>query len=334
MIRLLSLSQCVIASLAFGLGLTSALAADYKWDFANEYQASSMHGEGDAYFAEKLQKLSSGKIELTLHMGGALGYKSKDHFDAVGDGAIPLADSYTGAWQGFDPIFTMPALPFLAATVEEAYALYQAAKPDYEKTFAANNQKLLYATAWPPSGMWGKKPLDSSDAIQNLRIRSYDPNGTKTLVAAGAAPIQLSWADVVPQLSTGGIDAVLTSAEGGVNAKFWEHLNHFTEINYAMPLSMVHINLDVYNALSDDLKKAVDEAAAATEKFNWDALVDRRKNNYKTMSENGVTVVTGVSKDYLDFLTKSGQVALNDWLEKMGERGEKIITDYQQRAGK
>ena len=328
-----SMLQLALAAV-FTLGSMIASAADYNWDIANEYQASSIHGEGDAYFAEKLKELSGGKIELTLHMGGALGYKSKDHFDAVGDGAIQLADSYTGAWQGFDPIFTMPALPFLAATVEEAYALYQAAKPEYEKVFADNNQKLLYATAWPPSGLWGKKPLDSAEAIQNLRIRTYDPNGTKTLAAADAAPIQLSWADVVPQLSTGGIDAVLTSAEGGVNAKFWEHLDHFTEINYAMPLSMVHMNLDIYNDLPDDLKKAVDEASTATEKFNWDGLTDRRANNYKTMQENGMTVVTGVSKEYLDFLAKAGEGALNDWLEKMGERGAKIIADYKQRTGK
>jgi len=327
-------TKLVAAGAVAALSVGTAAAADMKWDLANEYQASSIHGQGDTFFANKLKELSGGKIEITLHLGGALGYKSKDHFDAVGDGAIQLADSYTGAWQGFDPIFTMPALPFLAANVEEAYALYQAARPYYDEIFAKNNQKLLYASAWPPSGMWGKKPLDSEGAIKNLRIRTYDPNGTKTLKAAGAAPIQLSWADVVPQLSTGGIDAVLTSAEGGVNAKFWEHLSHFTEINYAMPLSMVHMNKDTYDGLSADMKKAVDEAAAATEKNNWDGLANRRANNYKTMKSNGMTVVTGVSKGYLDYLNKAGEGALNDWLGKMGDRGKKIIADYKKRVGK
>jgi TRAP-type C4-dicarboxylate transport system substrate-binding protein len=320
------------ATLALGVG--AAHAADYNWDLANEYQASSIFGEGDALFAERVAELSGGRIKVTLHMGGALGYKSVDHFDAVGDGALPIADSYTGAWQGIDPIFTMPALPFLASNVEEARALYQAAKPYYEEVFAKNNQKLLVASPWPPSGMWGKKPLDSMGGVKNLRIRTYDPNGTKTLKAAGAAPIQLSWADVIPQLTTGGIDAVLTSAEGGVNAKFWEHLSHFTEINYAMPLSMTHMNLDTYNDLPPDLKKAVDDAAKATEDRNWGAVVDRRKNNYKTMESNGMTVVTGVPKAYLDALNKAGEDALADWSAKMGERGQKIMADYKKRTGK
>jgi TRAP-type C4-dicarboxylate transport system substrate-binding protein len=327
-------TKLVAAGAVAALSVGTAAAADMKWDLANEYQASSIFGQGDEFFANKLKELSGGKIELTLHLGGSLGYKSKDHFDAVGDGAIQMADSFTGSWQGFDPIFTMPSLPFLVGSVEEAYKLYQVAKPFYEEVFAKNNQKLLYASAWPPSGMWGKKPLDSIEAIKNLRIRSYDPNGTRTLKAAGAAPIQLSWADVVPQLSTGGIDAVLTSAEGGVNAKFWEHLNHFTEINYALPLSMVHMNKDTYDGLSADMKKAVDEAAAATEKNNWDGLANRRANNYKTMKSNGMTVVTGVSKDYLTYLSKAGEGALKDWLEKMGDRGEKIIAGYNKAMGK
>jgi TRAP-type C4-dicarboxylate transport system substrate-binding protein len=328
------LSKMVVASTMVAFGIGGTQAAEIKWDLANEYQASSIFGQGDAYFAEQLKKESGGQIVVTLHLGSALGYKSKDHFDAVGDGAIQIADSYTGAWQGFDPIFTMPALPFLASDAKEAYTLYQVAKPYYEEIFAKNNQKLLYASAWPPSGMWGKKPLDGKAALKNLRIRTYDPNGTKTLKAAGAAPIQLSWADVVPQLATGGIDGVLTSAEGGVNAKFWEHLSHFTEINYALPLSMVHMNKDTYDGLSAEMKAAVDKAAAATEKHNWAALADRRSNNYKTMKANGMTVVTGVPSDYLAYLGNSGQGALNDWLAKMGDRGKKIIDEYKKRTGK
>ena len=113
------------------------------------------------------------------------------------------------------------------------------ARPHFERVFAKHDQILLYASPWPPSGIWAKQPVDNIGALKNLKIRTYDRNGTITLKAAGAAAVKLSWADVVPQLGTGGIQAVLTSAEGGVNAKFWEHLDHFTEINYAMPLSMV-----------------------------------------------------------------------------------------------
>ena len=167
--------------------------------------------------------------------------------------------------------------------------------------------------------------------MKNLKIRTYDRNGTITLKAAGAAAVKLSWADVIPLLSTGGIQAVLTSAEGGVNAKFWEHLSHFTEINYAMPLSMVHMNKDVFDGLPDNLKKAVKASADAANDRNWREVITRRRLNYKTLEKNGVTVITRVPVEYLTALGDAGREALDDWYEKMGGDGEAIVAEYQKR---
>jgi TRAP-type C4-dicarboxylate transport system substrate-binding protein len=309
------------------------VAAAETWDLANEYNATSIHAEGDVFFADRLKETSGGAIEIVHHFGGALGYKSLDQFDAVGDGAIPIADTYVGPLGGIDPMFLLPSLPFLAKTADEARLLYEVAKPYYDEIFAASNQKLLYSSPWPPSGIWAKKPIAGMADLANLKIRTYDANGTIALKAAGAAPIQLSWADVVPQLSTGGIDAVLTSAESGANAKFWEHLSHFTEINYAMPLNMLHINLDVFNGLSPELQQAVLEAAEATSARNWQAVLGRVEANYAEMKQNGLTVVTEVPEDYLAALNEAGREALDDWLAKTGDKGRAIIEEYEQNRG-
>ena len=308
--------------------LPGAHAADYQWDMANEYNDTSIHAEGDKLFSERLAELSDGAIEITHHFGGAIGFKSKDQLDAVGDGALPIANTYVGPLGGIEPMFLLPSLPFLAATTEEARRLYEIARPEYERIFADNNQKLLYASPWPPSGIWAGEPVAGMEDLQNLKIRTYDANGTITLRAAGAAPIQLSWADVVPQLSTGGIEAVLTSAEGGTNAKFWEHLSHFTEVNYAMPLNMVHINLDTWESLSPELQEAVLEAARAAEDHVWEAVQTRVRENYTAMEEAGMTVVTEVPDDYLAALREAGSEARADWLEKTGETGQAILDSY------
>jgi TRAP-type C4-dicarboxylate transport system substrate-binding protein len=334
MLRARSCAWCagaLVAALAAAPAKPAAAAE--TWDLANEYNATSIHAEGDVFFADQLKEKSGGAIEIVPHFGGALGYKSLDQFDAVGDGAIPLADTYVGPLGGIDPMFLLPSLPFLAKTAEEAALLYEVAKPYYDEIFAASNQKLLYSSPWPPSGIWAKKPVASMAELANLKIRTYDANGTITLKAAGAAPIQLSWADVVPQLSTGGIDAVLTSAESGTNAKFWEQLSHFTEINYAMPLNMLHINLDVFNGLTPELQQAVVEAAEATSERNWQAVLKRVDENYAEMQQNGITVVTDVPEDYLGALREAGQEALDDWLAKTGDEGQAIIEAYTAKKG-
>lgn len=321
-----------LTALGLVAGSTGAFAQTLNWDLVNEYQQNSVHAQTADKFIEELGAASNGEINVTAHHGASLGYKSLDQFDAVGDGAVQLASSYVGAWAGIDPIFLLSSLPFLAPSVEDTRALYEAAKPYYEKVLADANQVFLFATPWPPSGIWANKPVDSIEALKGLKIRTYDANGTVTMRAAGAAPIQLSWADVVPQLTTNGIDAVLTSADGGAAAALWEHQSHFTEVNYAMPLQIVHMNRDTYDSLSDEQKQAVKTAADKAEAFGWNLLEKRVQENYKEMSDHGMTIVKDVPDEFIQKLSEAGQVAIDDWKSKFGEEeAEKLLSDYQSR---
>ena len=312
----------------------TAFADTVKWDLSNDYQANSLPGQADKVFADKVKELSGGSIEVTLHMGGALGYKSQDVFDAVRTGAVQIGDASTAFWGGIDAVFKLSSLPFLLANSGEAKLLYEAGRPAYEEVLAANNQMLLYTAPWPPSGIWANKPIDGLDALKGLKIRSYDTNSTLTMSELQASPVQLAWGDVIPQLAANGIEAVLTSAEGGVGAQFWDHLNHFTEINYAMPLSMATLNKTEFDSLSDEQKTAVMDAAKAAEEFAWAALADRTKQNYALMKEKGVTVVSGLADDYMAALIAGGKKARDGWVAEIGSKGQSIIDDFRKRAGR
>jgi TRAP-type C4-dicarboxylate transport system substrate-binding protein len=323
----------VFICLALVLSTGPAWGKTYKFDMANEYAMTSIHGENDTYFIKTLEKLSKGRIQITHHPGASLGYKSKDQFDAVSDGALPIADTYVGPLRGIHPIFLLSSLPFMAKTIDDAKVLWTVSIPYYQKVLKESNQILLYASPWPPSGLWAKKPVRSLGDLKNLKMRTYDPNGTITFKNAGAAPIQLSWSDVVPQLGTGGIDAVLTSAEGGVSSKFWDLLSHFTEINYSSPLNMIHMNADAFNSLPKDLQQAVMKAAEMANDHAWKAAYGRVQQNYKDMKANGMTIVTDAPAGFLDQLAKSGQPAVDAWLKKMGGEGQKILKEYRKQLG-
>jgi len=327
------MKSCVMTAAAVLAFSTAASAATVKWDMANEYQESSIHGQGQKVFSETLMKESGGSIVVTNHFGASIGYKSKEHFDAVGDGALPIANTSMGQVAGIEPIFLLSSLPFLVGSADDARLLWEVAKPHYEAVFAKHNQVLLYASPWPPAGIWSKKPVLSSSNLSGLKIRAWDASGTRTLKTAGAAAVQMSWADVVPQLSSGGIEAVLTSAEGGVNAKFWEHLSHFNAINYSMSLNMTHVNKDAFDALSAEQKAAVMKAAEVAGDAAWAALAERVGQNYKDMRANGITVAETVPAGFLGELNAAGDGVYDDWLSKVGDTGKAILDEYKSRRG-
>ena len=317
----------------FSGALTATAAnAEVRLDLANEYSATSLVGIADQFFVDAVKAKSGGDVVITAHYGGALGFKSKDHFDAVGDGAVPIAGTYTGVFTGIDPVFTLSAMPFLTPSIENAKAMFEVARPYYDKVFATHNQKLLYASPYTPTGVWAKKSIETLDDLKNLKIRTYDAAGAETFKAIGAAPIQLSWADVVPQLGTGGISAVLTSDESGISGKFWEHLSHFNALPYSVAINMTHMNLDAFNALTPEQQKAVIEAAAETQDANWKRITERVQSNAKILKENGVTVVSAPAPLVKD-LRKAADAVLEKWKQDMGADGETILSEYTKKVG-
>jgi len=209
------------------------------------------------------------------------------------------------------------------------------ARPEYERVLARQNQKLLYPSPWPPAGLWARKPVTSMEALRGLRIRTPDANGTATFRAAGAMPAQISFADALPRLKNGEIDAVLSSGDGGAGQRLWEYLNHFTAINYSMTMSMVTMNLEAWNGLSPDLKQAVLGAAQATSERQWAEIRNRVAVNYERMRANGVGITTEVPPEFLEALGKAGRVAIDEWRAKAGMSGQETLDDYgKQLAGR
>jgi len=313
------------AALAFS---QPAYAKTVKWDLSIEYQASSIPGEVAQKFASELSRLSGGDMQVTIHYGSSLGYKSVDQFDAVDDGALPLASSFITSWSGIDPIFLVAALPVLAPTPADVKALYLAAKPHFQRKLEDNNQKLLAVTPWPNNGIWSKKEVTSTAALKGLKIRTFDPNGTATFAAVGAFPVQLSWGDVMPQLGAGALDAVVTSADGGSAGSLWDYLSVYNQVPYASPWQMIHMNAEIYDALNDQQKQWVGEAATAAEAYGWTAVKERTIRNFSQMRDKGMTIIERIDPVFIRELSAAGQNAIEKWKVDTGERGAALLEAY------
>lgn len=333
----MTISRRKVLHLGIGLAAGSAFAslpglanaAPLTWDMSDEYGGNAQTGIVAKFFVEELNKRIGDELEITYHGSKALGFNSVDHFDAVQFGAVPIAVTQTSQLGGLEPFFDLTSLPFLVKDLAEARTLWGVSKPEFARIFDANNMVVLYAQPNAPSGIWAKKPIDSVEALKGLRIRTYDANGTRTFAAAGAAPLQIAFSDLIPQLSTGGVDAVLTSAEGGIQLSAWDYLTDFTALNYAMALFMVHANKDSYNELSDTAKAAIEEVSALTEDFAWTLVTNSIEESYETARSHNMTVTDTPPREAFEHLQAAGAELKTAWLEKVGERGEQVLAAFE-----
>lgn len=310
--------------------IPAAWAAPVTLRMGNEYPATSITGEGDAFFAERVKDLTGGAVVVETTFDGKLG-KSADLFAAVGRGEVDLADPFAGSLDKADPLFLLSSLPFVAVTPTQSKALLEAARPEYERALAAHNQRLLYVTPWPPSGLWAKTPVDSVEALKGLRIRTYDKTGEDVFARLGAVPASISFADAQAKLASGEMDAALTSGDGGAGRKLWDVLTNFTELNYAAPLSFATIGTAAWDRLTEAQRTAILEAAAATEQRQWTVVQDRVAKNYEAMRGHGMTITTGLGEAYVAALRAAAKPAVAAWAERTGERGARILADYERR---
>ncbi len=305
-----------------------------EWAIANEYPATSLTAEGDAYFARRVGERLHGKLAVIAMPDAKLGWKSREQVAAVAEGKVAMADTFGGALGADIPLLGLSSLPFLAADVGEARALYDLARPAYERLFAARRQKLLYATPWPAAGVWAKAPADTVAAVSRLRIRTYDGTGTALFARLGAKASVVSFSDLPARLASGEIDAVLSSGDGGAGRKLWEHLPHFTEIGYAVPLSFATVGLERFEALDEASRRAVLEIAAETEARQWQAMQGRVAANHARMKENGMTITPAIAPALRARLAEAAREAIEEWEKRAGPEGRELLERFRARGAR
>jgi len=259
---------------------------------ATEYPVSTVSGEGLSFFAARLAAESGGRLAVAPSFDAASGLRSADIVAAVRDGKLAAGCAFAGALGGIDPLFLLSSLPFVTARESDARRLLDKARDLYVRRFRREQQRLLYATPWPATGLWSKKPIVGPADLAGLKIRTYDSTGVAVFDAAGARAVNLSFADTMPRLLDGSVEAILSSGDGGAGRKLWDYLPCFTEIGYAVPLSFATLGDAVYDRLTPDLRGAVDRAATAAEAQGWTRLDTRLVENYARLRANKVTITT------------------------------------------
>lgn len=327
----MSQKRCLSVILVLGLVLIAGSAsAVTELNLATTYSGANMHAETCREFATRINTALEGQVLVTVHEGGALGLKDEDRFTAVADGIVPIQSVLMGAAVGTSPIFGLSTSPFLIKNFKEAKLLHDIVRPHYDAEAKKFNQMILYTAPWPPSSIHANRPIKQYEDLKGLRIRTYDKNGTEVLKKAEANAVVMSWGDVYPALATKTIDSVLTSSQSAVAGKFWEVLSDTTRVNFAIPLNMININLDTFDALTPEQQAVFVKVGKEMELRQWQIAEDAMVNDEKTCADHGMTITTEVSDELAAKLRDSGQDVINDWLKKTGNVGKEVLDTFDQ----
>lgn len=303
-----------------------ALHAQTKWDLAAAYPATNFHTENLAQFISEVDKASGGKLKITLHANAAL-FKAPEIKRAVQGAQAQLGEILLANFQNEWQIFGVDGLPFLADSYDASMKLYKAQKPFLEKKLAEQGMVLLYAVAWPPQGIYTKKPVNNAADLKGIKWRAYSPATARIAELVGAQPVTVQAAEFSQALATGVVESTMTSGATGVDSKLYEHLKYYYDTQAWLPKNALIMNKKAFDALDKPVQEAVLKAAADAETRGWAASRRVNEDTLAKLKAEGMQVVPPSSQLKAD-MAKVGDTMLKEWLDKAGPDGKALIDAY------
>ncbi len=219
-----------------------------------------LHRKAFVPFAEKVAKLTDGKVQIKIYPGGTLG-NPKTMVDAIRTGITDIGfvlPEYVPGRFKRSSVFELPFI-FHSAThqTEVAYAIYKPyLAPDYK------NFKVLWFTAAPLTQlMTVKKPVRTLADFKGMKIRSAGTMETEGLRLLGANPIGMPITEVSIALQRGVVHGVFTPFAALMAHKLIDVVKYITKIDYCGALMCILMNKQKWDALPDFAKKAINSVA-------------------------------------------------------------------------
>jgi TRAP-type C4-dicarboxylate transport system substrate-binding protein len=313
---------------ALQIAFTGAAAAQTKWDMPTPYPATNFHTENIMQFASDVEKATGGKLKITVHSNASL-FKAPEIKRAVQSGQAQIGEILISGYSNEDPLFGLDSVPFLATSYADAAKLWKVSRKPLEERFAKQGMKLLYAVPWPPQGIYSNKPLNSVADMKGLKLRAYNPAISKIAELVGAQPVTVQAAELAQAMTTGVVNANITSGATGYDTKAWEHVKYYYDTQAWLPKNFVIVSQAAFDALDKPTQDALLKSAAEAETRGWKISEEKNKWYVEQLVKNGMTVAPPSATLKAD-LKKIGDTMTADWVKGAGADGQAIVNAFRQ----
>jgi TRAP-type mannitol/chloroaromatic compound transport system substrate-binding protein len=287
----------MIMTLAVGFSNAEAKDKVYKWDMTYPLYRGTWDWAVLEKWCAHLKAASGGRLDITPHAGGEI-MPVMETFDAVSSGMLKIDFSYGPYWIGKLPmaIYASGIPPFTLTRWEQYKVLYYELGLEKLIRDAYAKHNIFYVAAMPTNNavMLGKFPVHKAADLKGKKFRATGLYA-EVLNEAGASATYFPWGEIYGALEKGTIDGVIA---GPLSSQADSGFHEPTKYLLETPITPVdawslHVNMDAWNELPDDLKALLVESASyAADLFTGSYFVHDVQWRKKIVAEHGFTITT------------------------------------------
>ena len=258
---------------------------------------------------KELARKSGGRLILKIYAGGTAGAE-RTIVRKMKIGKIDMA-AYTGIGLGYLlPKIRILDVPFMFKNNRQIDYVVKRLYPTLQKDFKAKGYILAGVSEIGWVYLMSKSPIRKFDDLKGMKI--FAPVGDKMVKAMfkefSVVPVYLTIESVLPQLQTGGVDAIFAPPVGAIGLQWHNSLKYITNVRINNFSSANVIKKSSYDKLPPDLQKLL---LSTSEKYSRKLVKAVRKANKKGMKvlqKRGLKLVEVNKKDLASFKKKSAIV--------------------------
>ena len=313
------MNGAALGALSFAF-VTEAAATEWNVSVWGKRRAFTEHIEK---IAELVSEKTDGEFTMNVSYGGLS--KNRENLDGISIGAFEMAQFCAGYHPDKNKAITVLELPFLGVSnLDEEVAVSRAvyAHPAVAKEMEQWNAKMLMTSPMPQYNLVGTgEPRDTLAKMEGMRVRATGGLG-EAFEKVGAVPTSVTSSEAYNAMESGVVDTVAFAQHahlsfGTINKADWWTAN----LNPGTVNCPVVVNIDAYNALSDEERAALD--------ISVDEALDHYLVNYgellkkwdSILDEKGVQKVEFSEEEIAAFREKAADPAREAWIKEMEAQG-------------
>jgi len=243
----------VVISVGFS-GL--AQSETIKLRFSNFLPAQHPQNKVQSAWAEKIGKLTNGKVNIKMFSGGALG-KPTTQFMSLKKGVSDIAFVVPSYTPGEFPLTSFIDLPFIFESGEKASKVLWKVYEKYLRDEYKDVVTLWMYTTEPGMFHTTKKQVKTLEDLKGLKLHTTGATSANAMTKLGAVPMMgniMEWYESMERGVSDGVQVPMNTMPG---FRFQEVVHYHTMTNFAVASFLVAMNKKAFNKLPADVQKVI-----------------------------------------------------------------------------
>lgn len=284
----------VLCASCINAGRTIHKPQDYAWVLATASPENTVTGIFATVFADKVNELSDGKMQIKVYHNSVLGGDT-ELFESCQAGDIPFVVQNTAPEVSYLPQLCLFDLPCVFSNLDQLHQVLDqpAFMQEVNGIYQSGGFRLLAMADQHFRVMTSNKPIQELKDLKGIKIRTMENSYHMAFWSRfGTNPTPMAFAELYVGLEQHMVDAQENPYEVICSNGFYEVQKYVVETNHLPHLLALITNNDFYNSLPESQQAVIDQAASYARDYARSQAIERSNSRIEEIRAHGTEVIS------------------------------------------